>query len=63
MQARGELIRKLHAVLGEEYAANGAHCVNGATLDAQRLRGFEQLAPSKAYDAICRPFGRTRPTR
>lgn len=65
-QAGAELARQLHGLLGEDYATDGARCVDGIIIapdDASRLGGFEQLAPSRAYDAICRPFGRTRPGR
>ena len=59
--ATNELARKLAGVVGEEYLSTGPRAMDHAPPTTEELGGFEQLAPSKAYDAICRPFGRARP--
>ena len=58
-----QLAQDLHGVLGDEYATEGARALDVAqpVLPEGRLGGFEQLAPSKMYDAICRPFGKAKP--
>ena len=59
--ATHDLAHKLHGVLGDEYVESGSRLVDKAQPSEERLGGFEQLAPSKTYDSICRPFGRARP--
>ena len=57
-----DLAHKLHgSVLGDGYVESGARLMGDAPPSQGRLGGFEQLAPSKTYDQICRPFGRARP--
>ena len=60
--ATHDLAHKLHgSVLGDGYVLSGARLMGESVPSEERLGGFEQLAPSKTYDQICRPFGRARP--
>ena len=56
-----DLAHKLDSVLGEDYTESGPRLMDHARPSDERLGGFEQIAPSKTYDTICRPFGRARP--
>eukprot|EP01043_Picozoa_sp_COSAG02_P027844 COSAG02_NODE_1660_length_11449_cov_6.953128_1_plen_1345_part_00 len=56
-----DLACKLDSVLGDDYMESGPRLMDHAGPSEERLGGFEQIAPSKTYDAICRPFGRARP--
>ena len=58
---RHDLAHKLDGVLGDDYGESGPRLMDRAQPTEERLGGFERIAPSKTYDAICRPFGRARP--